>query len=642
MLGGVMKPFPLASLALSLLLATACAAESEVAETGDADELKALRFVDDHPTVALRSPETMVSLEKSLHLGVFMGARSGSMKDLASSDRFATIRGSVIDEVQTIDDADRSAGIGVDYIHRLFDPSWLSSPEVRFELTGITNRLDLKHRTPGACGEVHFLYRLAYTTQPPAADGGTPDPTTKIDSRLPMTMSVILRQPDDGANCSKIAQKWLNLPTTGPVTFFEQDRLGLGTTPSRVEINFQAVRWPSTIRKDMGGHAEYALRAFTLTNGKLLPAPLTDTPRADLSATEKTKLVAWIRDNLGAIDEGTAVVPAAFLATKTSSIAPKPLIRAGNQIFATTLSDVTFEPAVLGTTSMKTKDDLVRRLDGMTCQGCHQNRGIAGFHFLGEERNGKARLNALLVGASPHMQDFLVWRESFLQAVAKGQMPSKRPYPDHARTDGRFGDHCGLTKDPVFSTWKCGAGLACRDVGDPLVGSCETPDVRMPGDSCEVSHDDGNLNPRKDLVTSESFACKADKCSPSGNGFPNGTCNSSCTRIGQLTNGRKTICAGLPFGTGQYGGFTKCTLTLRLPFQACLEDDQRPTVLRACDATSPCRDDYVCARVYTKPLKKGEDPVELNPETGACMPPYFLFQGRVDGHQLFGSSVSTK
>ncbi len=45
---------------------------------------------------------------------------------------------------------------------------------------------------------------------------------------------------------------------------------------------------------------------------------------------------------------------------------------------------------------------------------------------------------------------------------------------------------------------------------------------------------------------------------------------------------------------------------------------QRATAgLRACDDQNPCRDDYVCARAA---------------HGGACLPPYFVFQLRVDGH----------
>jgi hypothetical protein len=40
--------------------------------------------------------------------------------------------------------------------------------------------------------------------------------------------------------------------------------------------------------------------------------------------------------------------------------------------------------------------------------------------------------------------------------------------------------------------------------------------------------------------------------------------------------------------------------------------------MRGCGEAAPCRDDYICARTPAG--------------GGACVPPYFLFQLRVDGH----------
>ena len=65
--------------------------------------------------------------------------------------------------------------------------------------------------------------------------------------------------------------------------------------------------------------------------------------------------------------------------------------------------------------------------------------------------------------------------------------------------------------------------------------------------------------------------------------------------------------------------FNQC-LARGLPFETCVREQTRPGALRACSADAPCRDDYVCAR-----LQNGD---------GACIPPYFLFQLRVDGHAL--------
>ena len=53
-------------------------------------------------------------------------------------------------------------------------------------------------------------------------------------------------------------------------------------------------------------------------------------------------------------------------------------------------------------------------------------------------------------------------------------------------------------------------------------------------------------------------------------------------------------------------------------FGDCIKRNSTPAAVRSCDEARPCRDDYVCARSASG--------------TGACMPPYFLFQLRVDGH----------
>jgi hypothetical protein len=62
--------------------------------------------------------------------------------------------------------------------------------------------------------------------------------------------------------------------------------------------------------------------------------------------------------------------------------------------------------------------------------------------------------------------------------------------------------------------------------------------------------------------------------------------------------------------------FNAC-LARREPFTTCVENHVRPAGLRACSTDSPCRDDYICAKAAA---------------SGVCLPPYFVFQLRVDGH----------
>ena len=70
-------------------------------------------------------------------------------------------------------------------------------------------------------------------------------------------------------------------------------------------------------------------------------------------------------------------------------------------------------------------------------------------------------------------------------------------------------------------------------------------------------------------------------------------------------------------------GFNAC-IGQKKPFLECLAN-ARPLFRRACDILRPCGDDYVCSDVPGAP--KG---------VGACMPPYFIFQARIDGHPTDG------
>ncbi|MGQ0673574.1 MAG: hypothetical protein ACT4N2_11965 [Hyphomicrobium sp.] len=69
----------------------------------------------------------------------------------------------------------------------------------------------------------------------------------------------------------------------------------------------------------------------------------------------------------------------------------------------------------------------------------------------------------------------------------------------------------------------------------------------------------------------------------------------------------------------------RCLTNRQRTFAQCLTKTTQTMALRACDLMNPCRDDYICT------LR--QDSAALNNAMpGACMPPYFLFQFRVDGH----------
>lgn len=580
-----------------LLGAAACASTSNPVTTGSAEDEIAEELADEQASLFVKDPRTLMALEeRGLAFADVVGIGSPAYDAIAST---------ITEDLRILRLKDRKSGVGFDFPHRQFDPAWLHAKESRFELVGLVNRTDRQYA--GGCGELRLIYRLAYTGSVSA-------------SRLPMTMNVVFPQADDGAQCSTVAKRWLDAARGTPELLLAGPLAGL-PAKARIEINLQAVRWPSNERPDMGGQAEYILRVFSVNAAGATPVPLENTPRTDLSPDERKELARWVGTHLDEIDRGTALVPEKFLAEKAIAVGPIGIARLANRPWHQLYENKTFAKLALpGTKQLGTTEGLLRRLDTMTCNGCHQARSIAGFHFLGEERDNAARLNALAIARSPHFAEELPWRESALAAIAAGTKATPRPFAEHGTNDGKYGAHCGLG-DAAFAAWTCGTGYVCEDRHGDVVGTCGAAAPTV-GDACESGRVTQDDNPMQDRV--EGYAatsCGTDgrnaRCNQSRNGFPDGMCRVDCTEAeyGKIVGG--TICGPVPSAAG----LTRCLTVDRKPFAECLVATNAPTYLRTCDRTEACRDDYACTRVPGGP-----------PGIGACMPPYFAFQARVDGH----------
>jgi hypothetical protein len=132
-----------------------------------------------------------------------------------------------------------------------------------------------------------------------------------------------------------------------------------------------------------------------------------------------------------------------------------------------------------------------RRLNDVTCAGCHQTRGIGGFHFPGVDWMAANPSNTTVVPASPHFFGDQVRRRDILAAFARGAQPdfsrgfSNRPQlrgsTELAGTeyeDG-WGAHCyqqsakAADNDRSFRSWTCAEGLACQAAGKTSrIGMC--------------------------------------------------------------------------------------------------------------------------------------------------------------------------
>jgi hypothetical protein len=526
-----------------------------------------------------------------------------SFSEIVGSTRLAMIAATVERDVaELVQDASAASP------RRPFQPHWFRRGH--FELIGVVNRIDrAPFDPPGSklCGEVRLVYRLALA------------PPGRPITRLPMTVNVRIPQPQGkgDTDCRHVARRWQS----------DSNIVGiLRALPpfAEVEINFQLVHVPAT-RNDMDDNAEYVLRAFSADLSGLVPDTLFNTPRSDLTDPERLELARWIVQNLDAIDRGTAVVPEKFLATRAVSVSPRGLVHLTNRPFSQLFPDprATFAGVTSDRRALVTTPELlVRRLDEGTCPGCHQSRGVAGFHLLGEERERGTSFNALAVGHSPHLTADLEWRARFLASVARGEQVPTRPFAGHPR--GAYGDECGLVAG--FLAWTCAPGFACRDLHHFDVGVCTPTSAGEPGDPCEDVQTRASMRPEGIVVSPfpPDPACAKPMtgmtagpvCAPNWLGFTGGMCSELCSRIGEVKEG--AICAPLPAVN-----YEKDCLVSREPIEECLRRHYISARIATCSPDRPCRDDYVCARVPGAVAG-----------TGACIPPYFLFQIRVDGPLL--------
>jgi hypothetical protein len=577
------------------------------------------------PQVAITEPEALRELERSgFGIGHHFGVTNDAHGDaLDRTPAYGAIAHGIAANLDALKAADSELDVGMRFGHRLFDKKWLRSARSRYALVAVTNRID--RATANDCGEVRFVYRLEYD-----------DPREGVSSRMPMTVAVVIPQlprPNE-SGCIEVAKRWLTLGGTGGALANAAKSgplAGLSKWTS-IETNLQAVRWPSSVRPDMGGEAEYMLNVWRPSaNGGMEAAPLENTPDAALlrrDPAKKRALLEWVKSQVWAIDRGTAKLPEALAARTAYSYGPRALARLANRPYESVLDEGDLGALPYGnTTHVKDNAGLLRKLDEMSCQGCHQARAMAGFHVLGNEddRGTNHKLNRLAVGTSPHFNEEAAWRMRLLRAIAQGTSPTAppeaRPFAEHATNDGLTGASCGLGSNPTFASWTCKEGLKCVDmIGDARVGTCVPANGPNAGDACEKDVMTASPDPHADRVRnvdSGDAACRRvnpnASCSGASGGFPGGACAASCTKMGLLRD--RVICGAAP-----PAGFNECMGAGRETFEQCMSPPKL-ALRAACNVAFPCRDDYVCAFVPNAPAG-----------TGACMPPYFIFQARVDGH----------
>lgn len=590
--------------------------------------------------LSISTPETLKALEAqgfSLNDMINPGQSLGIVgNSQLSKTNFKVILDNLKSEVSVYQKNNPKAGVGMSFDQRLFDLNYLAHERARFVLVGIINRMDLGYKNPNHCGEIRFIYRLAYNVESQGVN---------VASRLPMTINLLLHQ-GSSSQCQAIAQRWQSITTDSTA----QDLLTTGPLSPQVfnrswlkdlEINMQISRMAASERPDFGGHAEYLLKAYEWTGKSFVETTLEnqiDRNKLQADPSLMAELTEWISvpQNIKAIDDGTMILPKKFLATNGISIAPGGINRSGNRLFYGLLpSSATDIVKTQSLENIKSSTALLRRLNESTCIGCHQTRAIGGFHFTGRDPQGKYAGNSVFLPGSAHFMGDLARRRQIVDAFARNEAIdysrgfAARPQERRSqRLQGTglmngWGAHCSTGKDPSFSKWTCASGFVCKTLlekEDSLgLGICMA-ETQQVGDPCEMG---------KIVTTSfgnDKYIRTSDKLTVT---LPNAMCSPQSqapgTRTGGFLNGnvRTLSCDNLPAEAScgplpaARPGFNACIGTKN--FDACLKEFSLGVGLRGCDQFNPCRDDYICAESFEK-------------DRGSCVPPYFLFQFRVDGH----------
>jgi hypothetical protein len=403
-----------------------------------------------------------------------------------------------------------TVGVGDGYDLQVFDRDRLYSARTRFVLAGIVNRMDRAFVSPASCGEIRLIYRL---TQIDATAGAV---------RLPMTLNVVLRAKDDSTatthqstTCADIARRWLAMrdePLSGAPLALKLTASGSPLQwlrPAqimRIEINLQVGHVAKSAAHEF--RTDYLMKVFhydaaahSFTEARL--ENQIDRDRIVADADLAAEFRQWLLQpaQLGELDRGTLLIPEKYLAT--FAIAPTPvgfvrsklqpefgLVQSAGVAENGALSehDVVAALAKAATSgivlhNIRSLAGFERRLNDITCAGCHQTRGIGGFHFPGVDWMVASPSNATTVPASPHFFGDQVRRRNILAAIRDGIAAdysrgfSSRPQLRGDKTllgteyyDG-WGAHCydlrakPAANDRSFQSWTCAKGLVCQVIG---------------------------------------------------------------------------------------------------------------------------------------------------------------------------------
>jgi hypothetical protein len=404
-----------------------------------------------------------------------------------------------------------SIGVGPGHDVQLFDQAMLTSPDARFVLAGIVNRMDRAYVAPDTCGEIRLIYRLTRT-----AAGTTPP-------RLPMTLNLVLRakDPNDASvTCADLAGRWLDSALFTETGAARADRLLKPDGPlatitaahiDRIETNLQIAHQPKSDTQEFRTDYLQKVFRFDASAKQFRETPMEnqiDRDRLLADAALGRAFRDWLLapNNLRSFDRGMVLIPEKFLATSSLSSTPAGFAPSalqpefglidskGKGVFSERDVVAALERAVAqggALENIRSPAGFARRLNDITCGGCHQIRGIGGFHFPGADTLADQATQGA-VPASPHFIGDQPRRRDIVMAMRNGKAPDfSRGFSDRPQMRGNnelagsplldgWGATCYRPKqngvaDKSFASWTCAEGLACQQVGadaSSAIGMC--------------------------------------------------------------------------------------------------------------------------------------------------------------------------
>jgi hypothetical protein len=382
-----------------------------------------------------------------------------------------------------------SIGVGTGFAFQLFDRAQLYSADTRFVLSGIVNRMDRAYVAPENCGEIRLIYRLTQTNA--AAIG-----EAAVTPRLPLTLNVVLKAKGDSnaITCAEIARRWLAADSSA-LDLVDPENI------DRIETNLQIAHAPKSALRDF--RTDYLMKVFKYdaASATFVESPLEDQIDRELLLKDDRiarEFKTWLLEpsHFAELDRGTVLIPDKFLAR--SAIAPTPagfvpseLMPAYGLVAGEGTKPVFTEDDIVGALAKAAKRGFAlqnirsvagfaRRLNDVTCAGCHQTRGIGGFHFPGVDWIAAKPSNTTVVPASPHFFGDQARRRDILTAFRDGKVPDfSKGFAGRPQTRGStelagteyedgWGAHCYVQharaseNDRSFRSWTCAEGLACE------------------------------------------------------------------------------------------------------------------------------------------------------------------------------------